>query len=356
MNQDAEPLPLAFARGSRVTIGDVAARAGVSATTVSRLLNGQYGAMSAGTRSRIESAVADLGYVPNRFARSLKTGKTSQLGVLVANIAHPYWGAVLSGVESASREFGYQVLIATAGDSATLEHEYLDKLARQVDGLLVNPTGDDRESLATLQESGYPLVLLDRTLPDLHCHLVAMENHAGAVLATRHLIELGHTRIAYVAYESHNLSNRRERRDGYVRAMEEAGLDVDPGWLVEVGRSRGEAVERTRELFSGSGPTRPTAAFAAAGLLNLEVLAGLRQAGLRIPDDVSVVGFDDSPWDPLLDPPLTTVASSAERLGALAVELLVAAIDVPAVPRETRIPVELAIRSSTSPPPAREGR
>jgi len=335
------------ARLQRVTIADVATRAGVSATTVSRLLNGHYQAMSGETRKRIEAAVAELDYVPNRFARSLKTGKTAQLGVLVANIAHPYWAAVLSGIESASRQLGYQVLIATVGDSATVEHEYLDLLRRQVDGLLVNPTGDDWDSINTLAESGYPLVLLDRTLPGLRCNLVAMDNAAGAALGTRHLIELGHRRIAYIAYEPHNLSNRHERLEGYRHAMVEAGIEVDKRFIVQVGRSGGEAMELTRELFAQPSESRPTAALAAAGLLHLEVLAGLRQAGLRVPADVSVVGFDDSPWDPLLDPPLTTVATPAQRLGSIAAEVLVNSIRRSAPSSETRVEVALAVRAST---------
>lgn len=335
-------------RPPRVTIGEVAARAGVSATTVSRLLNGQFAAMSAATRVRIETAVAELGYVPNRFARSLKTGTTAQLGVVLADIAHPYWATVLSGVEAASRRLGYQVLIATVGDSATVEHGYLDTLTRQADGLLINPTGDDLGEIDALVHSGYPLVLLDRTLAGLDCNLVAVDNALGAALGTRHLIELGHERIAYIAYEPRNLSNRRERLDGYRTTMAEAGLAVDENWIVQVGRAWGDARAATAQLFGQPPEQRPTAAFAASGLLNLEVLAGLRQARLRVPDDVSVVGFDDSPWDFLLDPPLTTVATPARRLGEVAVELLVESIAERPPAREVRVDVELAVRSSTA--------
>ena len=129
--------------------------------------------------------------------------------------------------------------------------------------------------------------------------------------------------------------------------MVEAGIEVDKRFIVQVGRSGGEAMELTRELFAQPSESRPTAALAAAGLLNLEVLAGLRQAGLRVPADVSVVGFDDSPWDPLLDPPLTTVATPAQRLGSIAAEVLVNSIRRSAPSSETRVEVALAVRAST---------
>lgn len=329
---------------------DVAREAGVSIATVSRYINGRPGAMSEATRRRLREVIERLGYVPNQAAQTLKTGRTKLVGVVLANIAHPYWSGVLAGVEEGCQEFGYSVLIGSASDSAEAESQYVRILLnQQVAGLLLNPASADPETIARWAQLTCPVIMLDRTFPELSFPLVAMDNVAAARMAVEHLIGLGHRRIGLVSWRIENLSNRRERVQGYREALAAAGIAPRAADIRYATESWDDGVRETLALFGG--PDRPTAVLSATGTLNLQVLAALKQLGLRVPEDVSVVGYDESPWDPLLDPPLTTVAISSHRLGATAARLLCAAIERgerPA-PGETRLAPRLLLRGSTAP-------
>lgn len=333
---------------AKVTIGDVARAAGVSITTVSRFINGQYKYMSQQTRERLLGVVEQLGYIPNSAAQSLKSGKSRLIGVIVTNIAHPYWSTVLSGVEEACRRLGYSAIFTSASEKPELESHYIKMLMnKQVDGLLLNPTGHNVEAISRLPALGCPVVALDRTTPDLRCDLVAMDNVYGARLAVEHLLSLGHRRIGMVSWEPRNLSNRHERLQGYTEALARAGLPSRPEDVALSGTNWGDAIRQTMALFRRK--DRPTAVFAASSMLNLEVLEGLKRLGLRVPDDVSVVGYDDSPWDPLLHPPLTTVATPAHRMGIAAAKHLTKCIENGGsqASQDIRLRPRLIIRNST---------
>lgn len=335
----------------RVTIHDVAREAGVSIATVSRLTNGRPGAGSEATRERLQAVIERLGYVPNPSARRLKTGRSHLVGVVLSNIAHPYWSGVLAGVEDGCQRLGYNVVIGSASDSAEAENRYLRLFVNQpVDGLLLNPASANPATIARWSTLSCPVIMLDRTFPALSFPLVAMDNRVAARLATEHLLGLGHRRIGMVSWPIADLSNRQERLSGYLDALRAAGIARAPSLIRFARESWDDGVRQTLALFAGDDP--PTAVFSATGMLNLQVLAALKQLGRRVPEDVSVVGYDDSPWDPLLDPPLTTVSSSSHLLGATAAELLCAAIEQrgAAVPAETRLPPRLAVRRSTAPP------
>lgn len=335
----------------RVTIEDVAREAGVSIATVSRFINGQTGAIAPATRGRLQQVVDRLGYVPNSAAQTLKTGRTRLIGVVLSEIAHMYWSSMLAGIEEACQEAGYGIVISSAGNRAEAQNRYLSMFLKQkVEGLLINPVGADPATIARWAGIACPVVMLDRTFPELDFPLVAVDNVLGAALAVRHLVELGHCSIGFVTWPSDNLSNRQERLDGFLAAMREAGLTPDPDHLRVARESWDDGVRQTVELFSR--PNHPTAVFAANMELNLQVLAGLKQLGLRVPADVSLVGFDDSPWDALLDPPLTTVATPPYQLGRLAGELLCDAIKRGTrLPRgERRLKPELVVRASAEAP------
>jgi len=335
----------------RVTIEDVAREAGVSIATVSRFMNGRPGAMSEATRERLHSVIERLGYVPNPAAQTLKTGRSRLVGVVLSNIAHPYWSGVLAGVEDACQRLNYSVVIGSASDSAEAEHQYVGLFLKQhVDGLLLNPASADAKMMARWSVLTCPVIMLDRTFPGLSFPLVAMDNRTASRMAVEHLVELGHRRIGMVSWRIDSLSNRHERLTGYQEALGDTGIEPAPDLVRFARESWDDGVRETLALFGRA--DRPTAVFSATGALNLQVLAALKQLGLRVPDDVSVVGYDDSPWDPLLDPPLTTVSSSSRQLGATAAELLCAAIEdrASAVPLETRLPPRLTLRGSTSPP------
>jgi DNA-binding LacI/PurR family transcriptional regulator len=330
------------------TIEDVAKEAGVSIASVSRYLNGRTTEVSVGTGARIQAAVDRLSYVPNMAARSLKTGRSRLIGVLLANIAHPYWSAVLSGVEEACQRANYSVVISSAGDRADIENRYLHMFLRQrVDGILLNPAQADPEIVAVWSGLRTPVVTLDRTLPGLPFALVAMDNAQGTRLAVEHLLALGHCRIGFVSWPIGRFSNRQERLRGYTEALHDAGILADPDLIRFAADGWSDGVAQTLALLDAPHP--PTAILSATSMLNLQVLAAIKRRGLRIPDDVSVVGYDDSPWDPLLDPPLTTVATPARQLGIVAAERLIAMIDGNGAVDldEIRLTPELIIRQST---------
>lgn len=330
------------------TIEDVAKAAGVSIATVSRYLNGRTEAVSATTGARIQTAVDRLGYVPNLAARSLKTGRSRLIGVLLANIAHPYWSAVLSGVEEACQRASYGVIVSSASDRADIEHRYLQMfLEQRVDGILFNPAHAEPDLVAAWSSLRIPVVTLDRTLPGLPFGLVAMDNARGIALAVEHLVALGHRRIGFVSWHPRSLSNRQERLQGYADALAKAGVDFEPRFVRFAEDGWSDGVDCTLELLAKPDP--PTAIVSATSMLNLQVLAAIKRRGLRVPEDVSVVGYDDSPWDELLDPPLTTVATPARQLGIVAAERLVAALDAGegTVTGEVRLLPHLVIREST---------
>lgn len=312
--------------GDRVTIQDVAREAGVSIATVSRFINDHSGAMSETTRRRLEEVVQRLGYVPNSAAQTLKTGRSKLIGVVLADIAHFYWSAMLAGIEEGAQERGYGVVISSAGNSAEAQHRYVSMFLKQkIDGILLNPANADPKTLSRWASLPCPVIMLDRTFPGLDFPMVAVDNVHGARIAVEHLLGLGHRDIGIVSWPLENLSNRRERLEGYQQALRAAGIEPNPAHIRFAGESWDDGVLETVALFAGSTP--PTAVFAANAEINLQVLAGIKQIGLEVPRDVSVVGFDDSPWDPLLEPALTTVATPAHQLGKLAAHLLCEAVE-----------------------------
>lgn len=344
---------MARRRSAGITIGDVAREAGVSISTVSRIVNGEHGAAAEETRARIFAAIDQLGYLPNGAARSLKTGRSRMIGVLLADIAHPYWNTVLGGVNDACSRLGYGALVSSAGEDANVEDRYLRMFrSQQIAGLLLNPTQADEETITRWAKLDLPVVMVDRTLPGLPFALVAAQNSEGVCAATQHLLDLGHREIGFVSWTLGSYENRRERLAGYLQALREASITPRDENIAfaEVGWQDG--VRASLELLDRA--DRPTAVVSGNAMLNLQVLAAAKQLDLRVPQDLSVVGFDDSPWDDLVDPPLTTVATPAREIGVVATELLLESIDrgTSTVGVERRLPTRLVIRQSSAPPPA----
>lgn len=307
-------------------INDVARAAGVSKTTVSRVLNGRYEFMSPETRARVEAAIEALQFNPNGVARSLKRKRTNTIGAIVANIMNPFSTAITRGIEDYCHAAGYSLIICNADDSAEKERAYVQVLrARQTDGLIINTTGQNRQLFQELADSGFPLVLLDRKLEGVQADAVTLDNAKGTALAMAHLLGRGYRRIAIVVYPPHGLSSRTERLEGYRRALAEADIPVDDELVKIAGARPGAAREAVHELLAMR--PIPEAIFATNYLINLEVLAAVREAGLSVPRDIGIMGFDDAEWTPLLDPPLTTVAQPTYDMGRRAAELLVKRIE-----------------------------
>lgn len=338
MSDDARP-------ARRATITDVAREAGASRTSTSRALTGK-GYTSPDLLARIQAAADKLGYVPDALARSLKKQSTSIIGLLVSDLANPFYAELASGASAAARARGYAIMLAdTHGDHALEMDAARSMLAQRVAGLIVTPISADPAALSL--RLGTPTVEIDRGFGAVDT--IVVENAEGARLATRHLLELGHRRIALLTDET-EWTTGRLRRDGFLRAHSEAGVEHDPGLLVTAGWSDVAARSSMRELLAR--PDRPTAVFAANNLLARGVWLAVRDAGLHLPRDLSLLAFDDAPWMSMVEPEVSTVRQDAGLIGATAVARVLQRLEDPTLPVEQALlPVELVLRGSTGPVP-----
>lgn len=300
---------------------DVAEAAGVSVATVSRVLNGT-GTVSAPLKRRVERVSEALGYRPNPHARALHTGRSNAIGIAATYIGGLF-GQLFDALEAALTEEGYRLLVASGdgardGELAILE----DLLERRVDGLLVFLEAVTDDDIVRLARRATPTMVLGRTVPELADRCLSWDQRAGGALATQHLIARGHTRVAHITGPAGNL-HARQRRLGFVDAMRGAGLEVEPGWIVEADFHEAGGRDAMRALLDRSAFT---AAFVSNDQMALGALNALWERGLRCPEDVSLVGFDDQPLASFTAPPLTTVRQPLEHAGALAASRLLAEI------------------------------
>lgn len=329
----------------RVTIGDVAAQAGVSIATVSKVINGRYGVAPA-TLEKVQAVIDQLGYESSLVARSLRSRRTNVIGIVVADI-EPFSAELLKGAGAAIRERGYELIVYSGSghgkDHSGWERRYISRLGGTLtDGIiLVTPTVVD-------VDDGTPVVAVDphtgpSTLPSVHS-----DNLAGATSATRHLLELGHRRIGFLAGRP-DLESARQREQGYRQALGAAGIGVDPD-LIRVGDyDLVTSEEPARQLLTLD--DRPTAVFAANDLSAMQTLHVARTLGLDVPGDMSVVGFDNIPESALIEPPLTTIDQSIQEMGKQAVQLLIDVIEGHTEgPRQITLPTRLVVRQSSGPP------
>jgi LacI family transcriptional regulator len=328
-----------------ITIRDVAQQAQVSVTTVSHVINGTR-FVSDDARARVQAAIAALNYVPSAVARSLKSNRTHTVGMMIPNNSNPYFAEIIRGIEDACFAAGFNVILCNSDDDPHKQATYVRLLSeKQVDGLIVLSSGGDPELLDTLRTANMPLVVVDREIDDLVADLVEVNHEAGARMATEHLLWLGHRRIACIAGPE-ALSPARQRVQGYRRALEAAGLPFDER-RVSRGGFTPEGGHQAMQALLAQRP-RPTAVFASNDLMAIGALCAAAQAGLRVPQDVSVVGFDDIALAAYGNPPLTTIAQPKQKTGELAARLLMQRIAGPgrALQREILQPT-LCLRQST---------
>jgi LacI family transcriptional regulator len=331
------------------TIKDVAARAGVSFTTVSHVLNDTR-AVRAETRERVMAAARELDYVPSAVARSLRHQVTHTVGLLVPDSTNPFFAELARGIENACYRAGYSVLLCNSDDAAERQLTYLRVLRqKQVDGLIVASARDDAPWVAALAELPFPRVVVDREIAGLRCDLIQVDNLRGGALAARHLLELGHRAVGCVAGRS-GINAGIARLRGFERALAQAGVRIPGEWRAP-GDFRAEGGYRAA-LAILRAPARPTAIFACNDLMAVGVLRAAAELGIAVPGELSVVGFDDVELSSYVHPALTTVAQSIRELGEVTVAALLARIARPAgKPVRRRLAPELRIRGSTSSPP-----
>jgi LacI family transcriptional regulator len=328
------------------TVREVAFRAGVSAMTVSRVINDRAG-VGAETRQRVQKAISELDYNPNRIARSLISNKTNTVGLIVPDVSNPFFAPLLKGAEMAARRAGYRLLVCNSEGDLRLEREYVEDLvSHRVEGLLIAPANDhSKASLRPLLDAGFPLALVDRAIPGLDCDLVQSDNTAGARRLTEHLINIGHRRIAHVT-ESDDVSTGRERLLGYREALESAGIPFEQDLLFRTTVDRIGGYRATQEMLSLD--RLPTAIFTVNNMTAVGAVQALRERGMTVPKDICLVCFDEIEHLAVLSPFLTVIDQPAETFGRLGTELLLERISGSATERSRRVvlPTNLIVRES----------
>jgi LacI family transcriptional regulator len=330
------------------TIQDVARRAGVAPITVSRVINNS-GYASEETRSRVEAAIQELGYVPNTLARGLRSKRTNTLALVVTDITNPFFTLIARGVEDVASASGFTVIYCNTDESETKEEKYINILVqKQVDGVLLVPACSNSISVKFLFSNEIPVVLIDRSIPGFQTDLVRCNSEEGAYDLTKHLIELGHERIVTIT-GPRGVSTSEDRVLGYRRALSEAGLESFAS-IYYGAFTQASGYELTNQVLELS--LRPTAIFGANNFLSIGVLKALRDANLRVPEDMAVVGFDDLPVSMVVDPILTVAAQPAYEMGQQATVLLLQrlSIDASGSNQEIILPTEIIVRQSSGPP------
>ncbi len=338
-----------------VTIKDVARTAGVSLGTASQALRGSASVREA-TRRRVLAAAARLRYRPSALARGLVTHRTHTIGLLISDIGNPFFIRAVRAVEDVANENGYNIILCNTDEDPRKEMQYLGVLVeKRVDGIILATTAESRQVVRDVRRERIPLVLFDRAWPGIAADTVTVDGMLGGRLATEHLLGLGHRRIAIIHGPSKR-STGSERLLGYLAALADAGIRAATE-LIREGDFKQDSGHRLAHELLGIAP-RPTALFCTNNLMTVGALHALRELGLRIPRDLSLVGYDDMEWWTLTQPPLTTVGQPVYALGREAMRLLLERIGsrTGRRPRHVVLKPELIARESCGPPPqAREG-
>ena len=335
------------------TIADVAARAGVSTATVSRVLAG-LGRASPATRERIREAARELDYRPSGIARSLKRRATRTLGLIVTDIENPFFPQLVGAIEDAARDAGYALLLCNAAADPEREAGYLDILVeRRVDGVIIAASSLGGRHREWLREPPLPVVVVNGLPDGITVPAVASDNRTGGRLAMAHLLDLGHRRVAYLMAPPRNV-DAPDRLAGARDALAGRGLDPDHLLIATADAGVVGGEQAMRELLSHASGV--TGVFAYNDLMAIGAIRAVRACARRVPDDISVVGFDDVDIAAYIEPPLTTVAQPIPDLGRWAFEALAQQLretdpDRPPVDSLVRLPVTLRVRASTGPPP-----
>ncbi|MEM1095530.1 MAG: LacI family DNA-binding transcriptional regulator [Bacteroidota bacterium] len=335
-------MPSSRSGDHRVTIYDVATKAGVSHATVTRFFR-QPEKLSARTYRRVEAVVNELHYVPNAAARSLSSGRTNLVALVVTDITSAFYTTIMHGVEATAQSHGYTLILVNTDESVEKERALLDALiAHRIDGVILTPAQGEGHDLSQLERHGIAVVLIDRELPNGRYDLVHGDSYEAGRTLTHHLLDQGLRDIAFVGGPE-GVSSLEQRLKGYTDAMTAAGhpLRVHLGTY---SRQSGEAIFDAL----ATDDTLPEAIVAASNKVALGVLVAARRHGIRIPDDVAVACVDDLETASLIDPFLTVAAQPAYDIGQLAMEMLIERIEGKTYPaRKVMLPVELIVRRSS---------
>lgn len=332
------------------TIKDVARLAGVSAGTVSNVLN-RPSYVNHDTRERVQAAITKLGFVPRQRSRQFRPGRVRNLGIALANLEHPFFVDVALGAEELAKELDVGVVICNSAYDPHREDQNLDLLVQQrVQGIIISPVDENSSRLQALRDRGVPMVFVDRVTDDRDCWSVVVDDYEGGQIGMKHLLEKGHTRIAFVGHPQNSVKVNT-RLKGARDALEASGI---PGaslevinvesWTVQAGKYAGELLAQRDPAL------RPTAVFCANDMMALGLLQTLEHSGISVPSDLAIVGYDDLAWAEISMIPLTTVGQPRHLLGRTAVEMLMELLENPNTkvsPRHVVLRPELVIRETT---------
>jgi LacI family transcriptional regulator len=326
------------------TIKEVAARAGVSSATVSHVINGtRY--VSDAVREQVHNAMTELGYRHNTLARSLRSGQTQTLGLVLPDSAIRFFAELGHSIEIAAFDLGYSVFLCNTENDFEKEMLYTDVLTKkQVDGMIFVAAGERSDSLKILLEMDLPTVVMDRDFPDLELDIVLTDNLQGGYLATQHLISLGHQRIGCIAGPS-GINPSALRVTGYKRALQTSAIPVEPALIMNADFHPETGWEAARVMLLRPNP--PTAIFACNDLMAMGVLLAATEFGLDVPKNLAVVGYDDIELASYTNPPLTTIKQPKAEMGLATLNFLLDRIkDKQSVSQRALLPVSLVVRGS----------
>jgi LacI family transcriptional regulator len=331
-----------------VRLADVSRRAGVSTATTSRVLNGK-GFVSEELRLRVLSAVEEMRYIPNGLARSMSLRRTHSLGLVVSDVTNPFFTVLARGVEDVGQERGYSVVLCNSDSKQEKERAYLEMLhEKRVDGILVSPNGADPNPVERILQAGIGVVLVDRVLAGVRASSVSADNFAGARSAAEYLLTLGHRRIGVIAGRL-GASTGEERLNGFQAAMNDLGVAIDSSLVIRGDFTEDGGNQAAIQLYSQT--PRPSAVISLNNLMTTGALFALRTVGCGIPDDLSLLSFDDLPLFSLLAHPLTVVAQPAYDMGRVACRLLIDQLEgIGTTHRQVRLATSLLIRESCCSP------
>lgn len=332
----------------KATIYDVAKEAGVSIATVSNAINGK-GKISKKRREEIFRIMERLQYQPSMIASALTGKKTFTLGLLIPDISNPFFAEIARAIEDEAHRNGYSVIICSTDNKDERVERYITLLeSKSVDGIIIGTGIDNMDILIQLQSKSIPLAMIAREAASLAVDTVVADDFVGGVLAAEHLVSLGHERLAILS-ENLKVSSSRERIRGFKQGLADAGVSFDDNDIVICEYKVEEGKRGALELLRRSGGRRPTAIFCCNDLLAIGAIQAAKEAGVRVPEELSIVGFDNTILATVTDPPLTTVAQPMEHMGKLVFNLLIDHVKKKdSIRQRVVLRPELTIRRSTS--------
>ncbi|MBN9381533.1 MAG: substrate-binding domain-containing protein [Chitinophagaceae bacterium] len=334
-------------RKKKVSLKDIAQQVGVSTALVSYVLNNKReDRISKEVAKKIRSTAKKMNYRTNQIARSLKTNKTATLGLIVADISNPFFSQLARFIEDQAAAANYTVIFASSDEneqkSQNLINVFLD---RQVDGLIIAPAENTKPQIRALQRSATPFVLVDRYFPDLKCSYVALDNFQAAREAVRHLIREGNRRIGLITFKT-SFFHINERRNGYLSALREAGIPINKKWIREINMADPAPGIKKAVADMLALPTRPEALFFSTNMLYIQGMIYLRQQGIKVPDEIAIVSFDETEASELFDVPPTYIRQPIREMGQQATRILIENIERRHT-RQVHLPGELIINTSS---------